>query len=251
MEKEYYGYSDGLHNAGRTPRLYLAKGGEIRKFTGENLVLGWYAVVTAKYTKNGKWSNTRYQLDLAPGVRPLYFLSPMHGTWGDNLGSWGDVAEQLGLPVDVAQTIIRNQYKATAERLDKLEEFALAVEAQGNETETVVISFGSPTNRSIREGYWEKPKSSQASDGRAVTVVPGSMSADEADRRAREWGEKCGYAVDSLEVARFREELTARVGWDYPATVEPEGAKVLSSRHSPGMHGGYWTIEVVVPVAAS
>lgn len=218
MEKEYYGYNDGLHNAGRTPRLYLAKGGEVRKFTGENLP-GWYAVVTAKYTKNGKWSNTQYQLDLAPGVRPLYFLSPMHGTWGDNLGSWGEVAETLGLPVDIAQKLIRSEYKGTAERLDKLEEFALAVEAQGNETETVVISFGSPTNRSIREGYWEKPKSSQASDGRTVTVEPG----------------KGEYGAD----------------WGKPVVVEPEGAKVLSSRHSPGMHGGYWTIEVIVPVATS
>ncbi len=220
MEKEYYGYNDGLHNAGRMPRLYLAKGGEIRKFTGEeNVVAGWYAVVTAKYTKNGKWSNTQYQLNLAPGVRPLHFISPMHGTWGNDLGSWGEVAEKLGLPVDVAQMIIRNEFRTTAERLDALEEFALAVEAQGNETETVVISFGSPTNRSIREGYWEKPKSSQTSDGRAVTVEPG----------------KGEYGAD----------------WSKSVVKEPEGAKVLSSRHSPGMHGGYWVIEVVVPVIAA
>jgi len=214
-----YDYNDGLHAAGRHPRLYLAKGGEVRKFAGENQVPGWYAVVTAQYTKSGKWSNTQYKLDLAPGVRPLNFLSPMHGTWGDNLGSWGEVAQNVGLPVDVAQKLIRSEYKGTAERLDKLEEFALAVEAQGNETETVVISFGSPTNRSIREGYWEKPKSSQASDGRAVTVEPG----------------KGEYGAD----------------WYKPVAVEPEGAKVISARHSPGMHGGYWTIEVAMPTTAS
>ena len=170
-----YEYNDGLCSAGRTPRLYLAKGSEVKKFAGAN-ISGFCAIATSRYEKNGKWSNTTYQLDLVPGVRPLYFLSPMHGTWGDDLGSWGEVAEALGLPVDVAQTIIRNEYKATAERLDKLEEFALAVEAQGNETETVVISFGSPTNRAISEGYWEEPKSSKATDGRTVTVAPGKSA---------------------------------------------------------------------------
>ena len=150
----------------------------------------------------------------APGVRPLYFLSPMHGTWGDSLGSWGEVAEILGLPVDIAQAIIRAEYKATAERLDKLEEFVLAVEAEGHEAETVVISFGSPTNRAIREGYWGSPKSGQASDGRKVIAEPGNG-----------------------------------VDWLNPVVIEPEGTKVLSARHTSGMHGGYYTIEVVVPTA--
>ncbi len=213
-----YEYNDSLHHAGRRPCLYLAKGGEVRKFAGANIP-GFCAIATLRYEKRGKWSNTTYQLDLVPGIRRLYFLSPMHGTWGDNLGSWGEVAEQLGLPVEVAQSLIRGEYKSTAERLDKLEEFALAVEAEGHETETVIISFGSPTNRSIREGYWEKPKSSQTSDGRTVTVEPS----------------KGEYGAD----------------WGKPVVVEPEGAKVLSSRSSPGMHGGYWTIEVVVPVVAS
>jgi len=208
-----YSYNDGLCAAGRRPRLYLAKGGEVRKFSGENIP-GFCAIVTLQYEKRGKWSNTTYQLDLVPGVRPLYFLSPMHGTWGDNLGSWGEVAETLGLPVDIAQAICHAEYKTTAERLDKLEEFALAVEAGGYGTETVVISFGSPTNRAIREGYWGSPKSGQTSDGRKVIVEPGNG-----------------------------------VGWNNPVVIEPEGTKVLSSCHSPGMHGGYYTIEVVVPTA--
>lgn len=212
-----YQYNDGLENAGRRPRLYLAKGGEVVKFRGDNIT-GYCAVATTRYQKNGKWSNTTYHIDLVPGVRPLYFLSPMHGTWGDTIASWGEVAETLGLPVEVAQALIRAEYKGTAERLDKLEEFALAVEAEGHETETVVISFGSPTNRSIREGYWEKPKSAETSDGRTVVVAP---------------------------IAGQYEP-----NWYNPVVMEPEGAKVLSSRHSPGMHGGYWTIEVVVPITS-
>lgn len=214
-EKMRYEYNDGLHPAGRTPRLYLARGGEVRKFASVNIP-GFCAVVTAVYKPNGKWSNTTYQLELVPGVRPLYFLSPMHGTWGDSLGSWGEVAETLGLPVDVAQAIVRKEYPRTAERLDELEIFALAVEAEGFETEVVVISFGSPTNRAIREGYWGKPKSGKTSDGRIVTVEPGPNDL-------------------------FPD-------WNNPRAIEPEGAKILSSRSSPGMHGGHRTIEVAVPI---
>lgn len=119
-------YNDGLRSGGRRPRLYLAKGSEVRKFGGENIP-DYCAVVTAQYQKNGKWSNTDYTLDLAPGVRALEFLSPLHGTWGDDLSSWGEVAEHLGLPVEVAQTIVRAEYPKTGERLDQLEAFAVAV----------------------------------------------------------------------------------------------------------------------------
>lgn len=214
VENVIYSYNDGLREGGRVPCLYLAKGGEVKKFIGQNIP-GFCAVATEQYQKSGKWSNTDYQLALAPGVRPISFISPMHGTWGDNLGSWGEVAETLGLPVDVAQSLIRAEYNSTAERLDKLEKFALATEAEGHETETVVISFGSPNKRAISEGYWEKPKSFQTSDGRTVTVEPS----------------KGQYGVD----------------WDKPLVVTPEGAQIISSRHQPGMHGGYWTIEVAVP----
>lgn len=213
-----YGYNDGLRAAGRHPRLYLAKSGEVKKFAGENIP-GYCAVVTAQYTKNGKWSNTQYVLDLAAGVRPLHFLSPMHGTWGDDLASWGEVVEKLGLAVETVHALVRAEYPATGERLDKLENFQLAAEAEGGDTEVVIISFGSPTNRAIAEGYWSKPKSGKTSDGRTVTVAPGQGQ----------------YGSD----------------WDKPVAVEPEGARVVSSRHSPGMHGGYWTIEVVVPMATA
>lgn len=208
-------YNDGLCPGGRRPRLYLAKGGDVRKFIGEHIP-EFCAVATAKYQKNGKWSNTDYTLDLAPGVRMLKFLSPLHGTWGDNLSSWGEVAEHLGLPVEVAQNIVRAEYPLTGERLDQLEAFAVAAEQQGAATETVIVSFGSPTNRAIREGYWSQPKTAQTTDGRTVTVQPGQ-------------GE---YGPD----------------WYKAEAVAPEGAKVLSSRHKPGMHGGYWTVEVAVPV---
>lgn len=204
-------WNDGLLPAGRRPRLYLAKGGEAVKFTGENIA-GFCAVAAQKYEKNGKWSNTTYTLDLAPGVRALEFVSPMHGTWGDSIMSWGQACEQLGLPIDAVQSLIRAEYAATAKRLDDLEAFAAATPHA--EVEVVVISFGSPTNRAIRDGYWSNPKSGQTSDGRTVTVRPGPVD-----------------------------------DWRKPEIVEPSGASVLSSDHRPGMHGGYWTVKVAVPAA--
>lgn len=209
-------YNDGLCDGGRRPRLYLVKGGEVRKFGKENIP-GFCAVITAQYQKNGKWSNTDYTLDLAHGVRALEFLSPLHGTWGDDLSSWGEVAERLALPVEVCQMIVRAEYPKTGERLDQLEAFAVAVaaEQQGAVTETVIVSFGSPSHRAIREGYWSQCKTAQTTDGRTVTVQPGQ-------------GE---YGPD----------------WYKAEAVAPDGAKVLASRHKPGMHGGYWTLEVAVP----
>lgn len=213
-----YSYNDGLYSAGRRPRLYLAKGGEVVKFQGEN-VFGWTAIVAARYEKNGKWSNTSYVLDLANGVRPLYFLSPMHQAWGDDYESWGGVAEALGLPVDVAQRVLREEYPATASRLDQLEAFALQLEEKGEEAEVVVVSFGSPTNRQIAAGYWGEPKKGMTADGREVVVKPGAGSAG---------GD-----------------------WYNPEIVAPTGAKVLEASHKPGMHGGYWTIKVAVPSGAA
>jgi hypothetical protein len=209
MSDDLYLYNDGLLAGGRRPRLYLAKGLEARKFTGESLP-GYCAVVTAEYRQSGKWSNTTYQLRLAPGVRPLHFVSPLHGTWGDKMESWGGVAQILGLPIELSQAIVLKEFPSTAERLDKVEAFALAVEEEhGNQAEVVVISFGSPTRRAIEEGFWRSPKSDCDS---SATIAPG-----EGD------------------------------DWSKPVVLEPAGAEVISSRHRPGMHGGYWAVEVVLP----
>jgi hypothetical protein len=205
-----YQFNDGICPGGRRPRLYLAKGGEVVKFKGHEID-GYCAVATAQYKQAGKWSSTTYQLAFVPGVRPLYFLSPMHGAWGDNLGSWGEVVEALGLPIEIARRVVRAEYKATAERLDKLEAFGAETEAD----EMVVVSFGSPTNRATQEGYWAAEKRGHTSGGREVIVAPGKGG-----------------------------------DWLNPTVIEPEGAKVISSRHTPGRHGGYYSVEVVVPATA-
>jgi hypothetical protein len=203
-------YNDGLLPGGRSPRLYLAKGTNVKKFTGENIP-DYCAVVTAQYEKAGKWSNTDYSLMLSPGVRPLHFVSPLHGVWGDALGSWGEVAERLQLPIETAKAIVRFEFIETASRLDKLEEFAVAGEEKGNDVEVVVISFGAPTNRQIAAGWWAAEKVGMTSGGRTVTIKPGKDG-----------------------------------DWENPIVVEPEGAKIISATRSPGMHGGYRTVEVAV-----
>ena len=212
-----YNYDDGFHTGGRRPRLYLARGSEVRKFEGENIP-GFCAVCAAQFSKNGKWSNTNYTLALAPGVRAIELVSPLHGVWGDDLPSWGAAAERLGLPIEVTQAIVREEYPTTAQRWDALEEFAFAVEANGATTEVVVISFGSPSRRDIRDGFWEKPKRGRTSDGREVIVRP--------------------TIVDG------------RADWSDPIIETPAGAKVVTCRQRPGMHGGYWTVEVAVPLSA-
>jgi hypothetical protein len=208
-----YQYNDGRCDGGRKPRLYLAKGGQAIRFEGRNID-GFCAITREVFKKNGKWSNTTFDLLLAPGVRPLYFLSPLHGTWGDNLGSWAEVAQELGLPVEAAKAIVREEYPSTASRLDEVEKFVASL-GQEAEVEKVVVTFGSPTRRQSREGYWSQPKFGKTTDGRKVVVQPGPK------------------------------------GWGEAVAVEPEGARVVGCRHSPAMHGGIWSIEVLVPLDTS
>jgi hypothetical protein len=211
-----YKYNNGLCPAGRRPRLWLTtpdQSGAVM-FQGENIP-DIAIIVTSVHEKCGRWSNTTYGLELAPGVRPLYLLSPMHGRWGDGLASWGEVIEKLCVPVDLARDIIRAEYPSTADRLDQVEKFALEQEAAGVETETVVVSFGAPTRRQRDEGFWESPKEATASDGSLVRVEPGPEP----------------------------------FGWDRPEILEaPEGSKILDSVHRPGMGGGYYSVSVLVPL---
>ncbi len=210
-EKQFttYEYDNGLRKGRRTPKLYLAKGKDVSKFEGGNIE-GFCAISTQKYTKQGKWSNTVYSLLLAKGVKPIYFLDPLHGEWGDNTSSWGEIAERLNLPVDTIKELVKEEYPRTAKRLDDIEEFALVQETAEKEIEVVIVSFGSPTHRAIAEGYWENEKSSVTSDGQTVTVAPNP-------------------------------------DWRTPVITEPKDAKIISTNHTRGMHGGYWNIEVAVP----
>lgn len=213
MNAELYVYNDGLHHGGRRPRLWLAKGDVARKFTGDD-VPGFAVVASHAFTAKGKWSNTTYRLLLAPGVRPVYMLSPLHGIWGQDLLCWGEAADELGVSESLARHIVAAEYPDTAARLDRVEaEFARQAELEP-EPEVVFIHFGRPSNRMMREGFWDEPKSRETSDGRVVTVVK-----------------------------------DAEKGWYNPRAIEPEGAEVVGVKHIRGPHGGWFEVQVLVPPA--
>jgi len=210
-----YTFNDGRCSGGRRPRLWLAKNGDgiAKKFTGGD-VPGFAIVASHEYTPAGKWSNTTYRLLLSPGVTPVYMISPLHGIWGQDFLSWGEAAAELGVSEAIARQIVAAEYPDTAARLDKIEaEFARQAEL-GPEPEVVIIHFGCPSGRMIRNEFWDDPKSGETSDGRVVTVVK-----------------------------------DAKKGWYAPHVIEPNGAVIVGVKHTPGMHGGWYEVQVLVPPA--
>ncbi len=207
-------YNDGLCPGGRRPRLYLAKGGQVMKFVGENIP-GFCAIAAQEYAKNGKWSNVVFDLTLAPGVRGLEFLSPMHGCWGDDLSSWGEVMERLALPLEAAQQIVRAEYPRTAERLDNAEAFAAQCEAAGTDAVELILAGGSPNNRAIAAGYWTAPLAVRLPDGTEVT-----LSASDRRESAEKW------------------------------TSSDPRVRVIGNDTRPGMHGGSFALRCMAPDGA-
>jgi len=57
-------YNDGLKPRSRRDCLFVGHGETVAEFTGES-IHGVVAVVGSNYEKNGKWSNTTYQLIFA------------------------------------------------------------------------------------------------------------------------------------------------------------------------------------------
>lgn len=206
-----YTYNDGLKPCGRYPHLYLAKGNDVVLFTGHDID-GFVMIITELYEKGGKWSNITFKLQLLPGVRPLYFLSPMHGIWGEEYETWGEVVEELQLDLPTTKKVVANLYRRTADRLDKLERMIVDIEKTDYCTEIVNVSFGAPTNRAIANGYWETPKSAYASDKSEVIVAPGEN------------------------------------GWNNPVLIQPKNGNIISNQYSPGMHGGYRHIKVLITI---
>lgn len=62
-------YNDGMASRSRHPMLLFAKADHLVKFTGEDIP-GVCTVLSSSYTKNGKWSNTTYQLSYNPEYSP-------------------------------------------------------------------------------------------------------------------------------------------------------------------------------------
>lgn len=215
-------WSDGIGSRGRWSFLLLIKGDEIIAFSGET-ISGVVVVRGTDYTKNGKWSHTTYRLQLADGVRHIAGRSGWEtGRFVEGLGSavgcatpdtWADTAKALGVSVPSAMEFLRSWRPKAAKKLDEVEQsLAELEEVSKNETdsEIVTVSFGSPSNRSIRDGYWESPK-----------AIPGY----EAEIRLTD--PSGGWNEGNIEVVGI-------------------SGTVLSVKHGSGMHGGYYAVSVAV-----
>lgn len=215
-------WSDGIASRGRNPWLLFIKGDEVIVFDTKNIP-GVVVVRGTDYSKNGKWSHTTYRLELASGIRHI----SGHNGWetgrfveglGDAVGcatpdTWADTAKALGVSVPSAMEFLRAWRPKAADKLDEVEQSLAELEeasAKQEDSVIVTVSFGAPTNRQIREGYWESPKS----------------------------------------IPNFAAEIRlidSNSGWvEGNISVNGISGTVLSVKHSAGMHGGYYAVSVAL-----
>jgi len=221
MEKTTW--SDGPGSRGRGAWLLFIRGDEVIPFSGQDIP-GVVVVRGTDYTKNGKWSHTTYRLQLADGIRYIAGRSGWEtGRFVEGLGSavggatpdtWADTAKALGVSVPSAMEFLRSWRPKAAEKLDEVEQSLADLEEASSQQETdpviVTVSFGSPTNRAIREGYWESPKG-----------IPGYNAEIRLRDRSQGWSE------GNIEVVGI-------------------SGTILSVKHSRGMHGGYYAVTLAV-----
>jgi len=198
---------------------------KVEVFKGSSIP-GKVAVVASRYHKNGKWSNTTYQLVLAPGVRFLSglmgwnngsFYEGLSSATGMQLHSWADVANALGVTVPEAMAFMKEFAPRSARHFDEIDAALVSLdEADGADDASadiaeLAISFGNPTNRAIREGYWSRP----------ISIV-----------------DKEGVEIDTIPAPDYNTSTTGKV-------------RVLEVVRSPGYHGGYVSLRVAAPEGSS
>jgi len=182
-------WNDGLGHRSLRPWLLLITEDErVLPFKGQDIER--VAVVRGHdYQKNGKWSSTTYRIETARGVRAVSgrdgwetgrFVEGLCDAvrFGRPVDTWADVANALEISVPSAMTFLRSwRPKAAAaldevdRKLDELDEAADEAEAD-RDNETVVVSFGSPTRRQCKEGFWTSPKGIQGHGGELRLLDP-------------------------------------------------------------------------------
>lgn len=216
-------WSDEMGGRRRDPFLLFVKGDEIIPFAGSNIP-GVVVVRGTDYKKAGKWSHTTYRLQVADGIRYIAGREGWEtGRFVEGLGSavgcatpdtWADTAKALGVSVPSAMEFLRSWRPKAAEKLDEVEKALANLEEASSQEESdsvkVTVSFGSPTNRAAREGFWESPKG-----------IPGYSAEIRLKDRPQGWTE------GNIEVVGI-------------------SGTILSVKHSAGMHGGYYAVSVAV-----
>jgi len=205
--------------------MLLIKGEQIVPFTGQN-VPGMVVVRGTDYHKNGKGSHTTFRLELAQGVRAISgrdgwetgrFVEGLRSavSFGQPIDTWADVANAMGVSVPSAMTFLKEWRPKAAAALDEVDAQLEALDAAVSkdavvDTETVVVSFGGPTNRAIADGFWKNPKGIPGHDGELRLI--------DAEK---------GWTKENIQV------------------VGMSGA-VPSATHASGYHGGYVSVTVAV-----
>lgn len=218
-------WSNEMGHRSHSAWLLLVKGEEIVSF-GERTMPGWVVVLGTDYRQNGKWSHTTFRLELAVGVRAIAghngwetgrFVEGLRSAVRGNepIDRWPDLANALGVSVPAAMSFLRQWRPKAAEALDIVDAQLEALEAsvpagEVVDTVTITVSFGSPTNRAIADGWWSAPK---------------QITGQKAQLRL----------IDSTK------------GWEKGnVVVVGMTGTVLSAVSSSGMHGGYRAVTVAV-----
>lgn len=200
--------------------LLVSPDGVVRVFAGESIP-GIVAVVGSDYEKAGKWSHTTFRLELAPGVRAVPGRDGWEtGTLREALGAdrWVDAANVLSVSVAQVQAFVRAWRPKAAEHWDRVEAELEAVDAEAPDegATTATLSFGSPTNRVAREGFWDWPVRVLDAAGCEVgRIIPGPGS------------------------------LEGETSWASP--VSSGTVRVLDHDRSAGYHGGTVSLRCAIP----
>lgn len=230
---EYTFYSDRQGHRGRRPWAVVVGPGDSLVEFSESARVG-VKFIDSSHEQAGKWSHTTHRVILPPAARLVAgHMGWETNTWREGLAdatqhevvTWLDAARALGVSVASVMAYARQYQKADAAHFDeadrKLAEADDAADAQGlSETVEVevVVSFGGPTNRAIREGFWEWPLVIRDAQGQVV----GHVRPDESE---------CYH--DNL--TRYHPDPAI------PAVV------VLDATHSAGYHGGYQSVRLCLP----
>jgi len=220
-------WNDGMGSRSRRAWLLLVCDAtdSIVAFNGDTIP-GYCVVAGHDSVKAGKWSSTTYRIVLAPGVRPI----AGHNGWetgrvvegladavkaSKTPDTWEEVAELLGVSVPATMEFLRAWRPRAAEALDTVRAQLDSLDSLGDaEAERVVVRFGHPSRRAIREGFWASPKPIPQRPGAALRLV-----AEDGD-----------WELGNVEVA-------GAVG------------EVLSVEWTAGMHGGYVSVSVALAPA--
>ena len=201
--------------------LLLIHDDTVYPFEGRDIP-GVCAVVSKVFHKDGKWSNTTYNLAIDDEVMEVSgyddfnsgrFVDGLRKSVGyeDHIYTWGHLSDALDVTVSSAMRFLRAWRPTAAERIDSVE---AGMDSIGVVIDPTIlrISFGGPTNREIREGYWTKP------------II--------------------FFDVDANEIARLTPDPTDHtIEW----TLTGADVVLLDFRHDSGYHGGYITVVVTGP----